>query len=663
MEARLNPKPHMQKTNRVIFILFNTLAVLIGLTGVAIKASAMGHDMLPPVICVGDDCSSAHQMLFHNLESNSEATTPTEESTTVYVASSTEKCLDFSPCYTNTLEDGIDGLGTGLREAVVAVSDGDEIVILDEYTIKSNTVLIDKELTLRGHEDSTLTYIGSDCNLPMLSITAGTIIKDLTIDDEYCRDPSRTLIEINSKADVTLEHNSLINGKHAVKIFDNDGDVTIAFNHIANHEDQAIYHQDNNTGTGIINIYANNLLNNGTNIQVDCSNRGTANHNFWGNGITPSASTVNCTVDDAKRLGAPILLSPDTAGVEAIRQTVTETTSYAFNNNIGVSRLDGEDYTLIIVNHGQGGDSNIPFYQSGSEKIEACSNFYDVFLAEGTTATSLVLSLRYDLNSDCVNTIETDEYCTGSDSTKYPLWWYDPANNITDGWDRTGQNPEGQGADGEVGQTTVCNIENKEIRVTIDNTGRPGIEKDLGFTPFVVGLLLAADTPSPTPTVTPTLASTPFPTLTATLYYFPSATAINLPSTSTPSEAPTPVRTFSPESPKPTDDPNTGYPIEEATQTPISGYPPPVDNPTSTPPPGYPPPESEDDLSLTPTISPTVESDLAPPDHIDSSIPAEDGEEILETKPARWLFLVIGAAISVGLLSATSVLLAKSRLL
>jgi hypothetical protein len=71
----------------------------------------------------------------------------------------------------------------------------------------------------------------------------------------------------------------------------------------------------------------------------------------------------------------------------------------------------------------------------------------------------------------------------------FPLWWYDPDQLITTGWNTTGQSPNGPSAGGATGQTTTCNLPSKEISVLIDSSGRPGSNNDLTFTPFVVGMI------------------------------------------------------------------------------------------------------------------------------------------------------------------------------
>jgi hypothetical protein len=412
-----------------------------------------------------------------------------EHNEIVYVASSPEDCEMYTPCYVNSGDDLEKGLGTGVRDAILAVNEGGEIRVLKTYTVKGNTVLVDKDVHIRGFDLALITYIGTECGNPMLTFTQGGAISELTINDGNCFNPSRNLIEIDSAAPVFVERNTLAFGDHAVYIYDNFGDVIVAFNHIVNNDAYAVFRAFGKS-TGQVDIYANNIINNNSDYQVVCNEDGTANHNFWGEGQSSTANVNKCVVSNGKRLGALIRLATDRPGVEAQRLTVTSTMSYAFNGQIGARRTAGSNFDIIIVNHGQGTSSNIPFYQIGNLDVQPCSNFYDVFLADDAAATNLILALRYDLNSTCVSQIESSQYCGGSDSTQYPLLWFDPATAATDGWDRTGQPPQGPGSGGATGQETTCHLDFKEIRVVIDNSGRPGISSDLSFTPFVIGLPL-----------------------------------------------------------------------------------------------------------------------------------------------------------------------------
>lgn len=422
--------------------------------------------------------------IFEDITQNVEAQTPQ----TAYVANDAATCGSYSPCFINTVGvDGPNGLGTGLRQAVSELNNGDEIIILGNYTIKDHTVLIDKNLTIRGLDDAAITYNGDDCSLPMLSMTSGGSLQDLTINSGNCPGLSRDLISINSTQDLQIKTNTLEEGNRAINIIQNDGRIDVSFNHITNNREYAIF-QEPGSGNGFVDIYANNIFGNRSGAQVNCNTHGSADHNYWGAGILPTDAAVNCETTDGKRLGAPIATDSNAAGVQAIRQNVIEDFQYAFNDNIGIRRNAGNNYDLIIVNHGQGDEDNIPFLNSGSSPIVACSNFYDVFLANGAVASDLVLSIKYDLNSECISTIESSDFCSQDNTSQYPLWWYDPLNNITDKWDRTGQIPEGDNPLNKEGQTTTCEMSTNEIQVVIDSSGKPGIIEDLGFTPFAAGL-------------------------------------------------------------------------------------------------------------------------------------------------------------------------------
>lgn len=406
---------------------------------------------------------------------------------TVFIANNGAACGANSPCFINSGDDLADGLGTGLRDAINAASTGATLQVLGDYLIKDETVLIDKDLTLTGVNDASLTYYGSDCSHPMLSVTSGAVIQNLTLDDGACTSSSRTLIDIDSANEVAIHHNTLMDGYVGVLVRNNTGKVDIAFNVFETQDSYAVYQENN--GSDVL-IYANNILENANGIQVICNADGEADHNFWGAGQTAASSVLGCQVTKGKELGAAALTTTGTPGVSAEMVTVTASKQYAFNNQIAYSRSDGSNYGLIIVNHGQGSSENVPFYTVLGNSVSPCSNHYDIFLAEGESPSSLNLAFKYDLNADCTAKIESSTYCASGSMAKYPLWWYDPAANVTEFWDTTGQAPAGTGAAGAAGQITSCNTSLNEIQVTLNNlaANRPRLSTDLGFTPFVVGL-------------------------------------------------------------------------------------------------------------------------------------------------------------------------------
>jgi len=354
-------------------------------------------------------------------------------------------------------------------------------------------VTVDKRLTIQGYdEESMLTSINSNqaCANSLVQFQSGGVLQNLKINDGNCSaSNSRTLVEINSPEDVSVLSSTLTFGDVAVHVRDNTGTVEIAFNEIANNLDYAVLVDAGSADPGRVNIYANNILNNGTAIQVNCNAGGITNHNFWGEGALGSANVSDCITSNGKDLGAPILPASDGRGVQALLSTVKGNFNYHFGGKIGLRHTAGDDFDLVIVNHGQGTLENIPFYESGSGEIVPCGNFYDIFLANDANPKNLELALKYNLNDQCPNVIESEYYCGNASQTRYPLWWYDPVMDVTAGWDRTGQSPEGMGAGGEAGQVTTCNTQQDEIVVKIDNSGRPGLFSDLTFIPFTTGFI------------------------------------------------------------------------------------------------------------------------------------------------------------------------------
>jgi hypothetical protein len=405
----------------------------------------------------------------------------------VFVANNAIACGANTPCFINSGDDEPDGLGTGLRDAVQAVSAGSTIQVLGDTFIKSETVLIDKALTLSGVGNARLTYSGSVCSNAMLSVTSEVNIENLTLDDGSCTSSSRTLIDVDSAQQVAIEHNTLKNGYVGILIRNNSGDVRAAFNVIDSQNSYAVFQET--SGSDLL-LMANNITENANGIQVICNGSGDADHNFWGEGQSAPSSVLGCQVTNGKELGAAGLTDANTPGISAEQVIVTTTKQYAFDNEIAYSRSGGTNYDLVIVNHGQGAAENVPFYDTLGDSIQPCSNYYDVFLADGATPSSLNLALKYDLNSECTSKIESSAYCASGTMAKFPLWWYDPAFNVTEYWDTTGQSPDGTGAGSATGQTTSCNTNLNEIQVSLTDlsSARPRLSTDLGFTPFVVGL-------------------------------------------------------------------------------------------------------------------------------------------------------------------------------
>lgn len=439
----------------------------------------------------------------------------------VYVAANSDACTGMLPCYINSGDDLADGFGTGLKDAVDAQTSPITITILGNYTIKSSTVLIDKPHTIQGLGDVFITYTGLTCTQPMLLIKAGATIRNLNINDGSCTTTHRDLVVVDSPSQVVLQSNDLMNGYNAVRIVENNGNVSLTFNNIQNNSGYGLLWVSANPalptpGTGVIDAWANNIYGNQVGAQANCANHGKVQHNFWGGDATIASAVTQCEASDAKRLGAPILARSGNPGVDASLVTVTTSKQSAFNNQIGFQRsaAAGEtgntnDFNMVIVNHGSGSNQNIPFTGSNLEGVSPCSNFWDVFLPSGTNpSVKLNLFFKYNLSSGCVTKVNAAFYCgQTAHPENYPLWWLNPASTSAV-WQTTGS----------TGQATTCRTTDNEIQLEVDGTGRPSISQDLQFVPFVVGMPINP-TPTKTLTFTPTRTLTRTRTPTLTTYY------------------------------------------------------------------------------------------------------------------------------------------------
>jgi hypothetical protein len=413
-------------------------------------------------------------------------------SSPAYVANDAAACGTKNPCYVNSGDDLTHGVGTGLKDAVDALAAPANILILGSYAIKSNAVNINQGDIVQGVNNATLTSADTTCANAMLLISAGATIENLNITDGPCANTARDLIAINSTKNVTIESNNLTNGKNAISIADNTGFVLVRFNQIQGNLGYAIL-RSAGTGTGTLLAVANNIIGNQGAAQAECNSKGQVDHNYWGKGQTVTASVSNCTASEGKRLGAPIMTNPAIPGVDAQRVTVTGTKT-AVNSvvipgaSLGLSvqhsaqhSAPDTDFDLYVVNHGYGNNDVIPFLGAGTDYLVACGNFLDIFMAENNSGTpaELDLAFKYNLNATCITTVESANYCGQTiDATRYPLWWFDPQNDISNGWATTGN----------TGLTTSCSTADKEINIAVTGSGRPDFAGDLNFTPFVVGL-------------------------------------------------------------------------------------------------------------------------------------------------------------------------------
>ncbi len=181
--------------------------------------------------------------------------------TLVYVANQAADCAGFSPCYLNSKADLSNGIGTGLKDAVDAVNTGSIIQILGNYLIKSNTVQINKNITIQGSAQTSLSYSGTSCTLPMLRMQSGGMIRNLSIHDGTCLSPTnRDLLIVEGTQNITLEQNRFTNGKNAVLMSNSTGNLLVRFNHFEGNSGLAIINQ-NLTNTSQITAIANNFIN------------------------------------------------------------------------------------------------------------------------------------------------------------------------------------------------------------------------------------------------------------------------------------------------------------------------------------------------------------------------------------------------------------------
>ncbi len=455
-------------------------------------SNAVFGDSLGYAFRIGDTAITSGSVLVRVMEQSGGNWTRTQQAflsvpvvpttATVYVASDAATCSINTPCYVNSGDDLADGLGTALKDAIDARAGNPNgsIVVLGNYAIKSQAVLVNQPVTISGLNDASLTYSGQVCAQPMLRITAGATLRGLNINDGNCTAPGRDLIAVDSAASIAIESNDLVNGANAVTAANNAGNILLRFNQVRGNSGYAVL-MAAGSGVGQLEALANNFYGNRTGAQVECNQKGRVDHNFWG---SDSVAASNCTFTASKRLGAAVQMQPSAPGLQAGLFTVSAALSSAFGGQISFQHAaEGTDFGLYVLNHGYSSTENIPF-TGASTVLTPCSNYWDVFLPSGTLPdAALGLNFKYNLNSSCTATIESTSYCSQADPALFPLYWYDPASNLTNGWSTTGRS-----LGGNPGQDTVCLPDSDEIRVSIDGSGRPNFADDLHFVPFVVGI-------------------------------------------------------------------------------------------------------------------------------------------------------------------------------
>lgn len=415
-----------------------------------------------------------------------------------YVANDAAACGYYQPCYVNSGVDLTAGIGTGLKDAVdilqpSATGGAATINLLGSYTIKSNTVQVNKALTLTALGSATLTYNDlRNCGKPMLSLEEAVTLSGLTVNDGGCSGPHRDLIRVASSQPVLIQSNTLTGGNDAILIDPaTTGTVTVRFNQITGNAGKSVSYQGDGTQGGALYVTANNL----TSVQCAASGSGAvssrqANHNYWASGL-PTVGTTRCTIDLNKRLGLPIAAAVNGGpGVNAVRATVTSGDASSAPSVMGGQVLfyhhaDGPDFSIYVVDHGFLTSGGAPF--SGGAAFNApmpCSNYWDIFLDEAAPSSSgtleLLLSYGKGSTDQCVTTINSTRFCGQTTSPAlYPLYWLDPSGGAGTGWITTG-------ASG--GQVTSCNAGRQLIQVSIDNDGLPKLNGNMGYTPLMVGV-------------------------------------------------------------------------------------------------------------------------------------------------------------------------------
>lgn len=352
------------------------------------------------------------------------------------------------------------------------------------YSIKTDTVTIDFPVNLIGEGSGWLSTSSGICDDPLLRITSEVSIQNLIITDGECNTTSRDLIEIDSSLNVLIENSTLQYGKNAIIRRNNLGNLIVRFSEIVNNNGYALLNENSEVTSELL-MTANNIFDNGSQPQVICQNNNNdVNHNFWGNGISATQATQDCQADDTRMLGAKIVSSQK--GVQAELQTLNSV--YPTTDFHGFSAKSDADLELYVVNHGD----SMPFPDRVVDEMTACGNYFDIFLAQNSQPDNLTMRFSYAANQTCQNAIQTISLCGSGNMKTFPLMWQDIKSDFTAGWDNVGDGPKGAGGETYPGQEARCNLQSKNIEVTLDDSGRPNLSYDLKFTPFVVGFDVTA---------------------------------------------------------------------------------------------------------------------------------------------------------------------------
>lgn len=403
----------------------------------------------------------------------------------IFVANTEGGCSGKPQCFYNDDPDTPQAIG--LNKALTFARNnnlgGARIHILSPYQIKSGQVTIDFPVKLIGENDGWLSTSSSDCSQPMLLIKSEVTLKNLHITDGSCTSPSRDLVIVQSPHPVLIENTTFEYGRNAIVHKNGLGNLIVRFREIKSNDGYALL-SENNEVTSRLQLTANNIFDNRNQPQVICQNNNEVNHNFWGTGIMASESAQGCGADNLRMLGAPIVSAQ--TGVQAASFELTS--SYPSYDFYGFSAKSSGAANIYAINHG-----NIrPFPSLALDDLTACSNYFDIFSAEGSQPQSMTLRFSYAGNSVCEQAIQSISLCGSGSMQAFPLMWLDPKTGVTAGWDNAGDSPQGETGGIFSGQEVRCNLQGRYIEVLLDNDGRPDLKNDLTFTPFVLGFEISA---------------------------------------------------------------------------------------------------------------------------------------------------------------------------
>lgn len=393
----------------------------------------------------------------------------------IYVARLEDQCSGLDQCFFD--QPSVLALDEAIDYAKEKNLNTPNIHILAAYEIRADQVVVDYPVTIIGQDGGIFSTSSSDCSQPMLLITSNVTLRNLNIrDGGYCTGTTRDLIHVNSASLVTIEGSTLQNGANAIVHKNSPGSLAVRFNDIKNNTSSALT-SENSDAASSLRMVANNIENNGGQPQVICGANGSVDHNFWGENIQPSVGSQGCAPNNSMVLGTRIVAT--SPGVGATFLTLSN--NYPGSDFYGFTAKSNEQTSIYVVNHGV----NQPFPDLSLKLMTTCGNYFDVFLAENSQPQSISLRFRYDRSPACQQAVQTMSLCGSGKPGTYPIMWLDPKTGVTKGWDNAGAPPEANVF--FPGQPVICNTNSKTIEVTVDTDGRPDLQNDLHFTPFVVG--------------------------------------------------------------------------------------------------------------------------------------------------------------------------------